>query len=157
MSCKKVLCKNILKFDSWKILIIIIVFIIIINFSDQYKQLIANQWIKTAFATIGIILTIIHWKISINLIINFQKLFTVYVRIKKIKTYLFEYPYFTHNETCVILSQIAVRYSFFNLNIYIILFIFSYNCFTFSHFNKHIKRFIHSFYNFHINSKFSII
>ena len=40
-------------------------------------QFIANQQIKTVFATNVIILTIIKWKISINLFINSQKLFTV--------------------------------------------------------------------------------
>ena len=38
------------------------------------KQFIANQQIKTAFVTNCNILTIIHWKISINLLINSQKL-----------------------------------------------------------------------------------
>ena len=43
------------------------------------RQLIANQQIKAAFETDGIIFTIVHWKISINLLINSQKLFTVYI------------------------------------------------------------------------------
>ena len=42
------------------------------------RQLITNKQIKTAFSTNGIILTIIHCKISINLLLNLQKLFTVY-------------------------------------------------------------------------------
>ena len=36
-------------------------------------KFIANQKMKAAFATNGIILTIIHWKISINLLTNSQK------------------------------------------------------------------------------------
>ena len=37
------------------------------------RQFVANQQIKTGFATNGIILIIIHRKISINLFINSQK------------------------------------------------------------------------------------
>ena len=37
------------------------------------RMFIANQRIKTAFATNDIILIIIHWKISINLLINSKK------------------------------------------------------------------------------------
>ena len=40
------------------------------------RQLIANQQIKTAFATNGIMLTLIHQKTSINLLINSLNLFT---------------------------------------------------------------------------------
>ena len=43
------------------------------------RELIANQQLKTAFATNGIIPTIIHWKISIILLINSQKHFTVWL------------------------------------------------------------------------------
>ena len=43
------------------------------------RQFIAYQQIKTEFATNYIILIIIHWKISINLMINSKKLFTSYV------------------------------------------------------------------------------
>ena len=38
------------------------------------RQFIANQQIKTAFVTNCIILTIIHWKLLINLSINSKKL-----------------------------------------------------------------------------------
>ena len=41
------------------------------------RQFIANQQIKTAFTTNGIMLGIIHWKISIILFVNSQKPFTV--------------------------------------------------------------------------------
>ena len=39
------------------------------------RQLIANQRIKTTLVTNGIILTIIHWKNSINILINSQKIY----------------------------------------------------------------------------------
>ena len=60
------------------IVIIFIVFVIISYYQINTSQLIENQQIKTAFAINGIMLTMIHWKISINLLINFQKLFTVH-------------------------------------------------------------------------------
>ena len=50
--------------------------LLVIDFPDQYKKI----QIKTMFATNGIILTTIHWKISINLFMNSQMKFTVYFR-----------------------------------------------------------------------------
>ena len=61
--------QNTLKFDGSRIVIIFIV----IDFLINTRQFIANQQIKSAFATNCIIL--IHWKISINLFINSQRHF----------------------------------------------------------------------------------
>ena len=44
-------------------------------------QFIVILQIKTAFAVNGIILTIIHWKISINLFVNSQKNYSVDINI----------------------------------------------------------------------------
>ena len=52
----------------------------------------ANQQIKTAFATNGIILNTIHWKIAINLIIISQKLFTNQISYKLTQFRLVAYP-----------------------------------------------------------------
>ena len=46
------------------------------------KQFIANQQIKVAFTTNDIILTIIHWEILIDSLINLQKLFTAQVKLR---------------------------------------------------------------------------
>ena len=53
----------------------------VINFPNivNTRQFNANQQIKTALPTNGIILTKIHWKISINFLINSPKHFTVYI------------------------------------------------------------------------------
>ena len=55
--------------------------LLVIDFMINTREFIVIQQIKTAFDTNGIILTIIHWKISINLLINFQKTFTMYICI----------------------------------------------------------------------------
>ena len=51
--------------------------LLVIDFSINTRQFNANEQIKTAFATNGTILTIIHWKISINLFIDSQEFITV--------------------------------------------------------------------------------
>ena len=57
--------KTHLNFMAAGIVIIFIVFCVLISMINT-KQFIVNQQIKTAFATIGIILTIIHWKMVIS-------------------------------------------------------------------------------------------
>ena len=61
-------------------------------------QSIAIQQLKSAFATNGIILTNIHWKISINLLINSKKIFfTVHIRylyLKRLEDNIFFQIYF---------------------------------------------------------------
>ena len=47
----------------------------VIDFLINARQFIANQQINTTFATKCIILTIIHWKNSINLMIYSQKIY----------------------------------------------------------------------------------
>ena len=43
------------------------------------RQFVANKQIKIEFSVNGITLIIIHWKISINLLINSLRYFTVYI------------------------------------------------------------------------------
>ena len=65
---------------------IVNIFIVFVIISNQFPRSIQDNSLqinkKAAFATNGIIHTMINWKISINLLINSQKNFTEYIAPK---------------------------------------------------------------------------
>ena len=73
---KLIRCKRLVKF-------------IVVNIIIDKRQFIANKQIKTVFATNSILLIIINWKTSINLLINSQFIFTLNLKSNELECFIY--------------------------------------------------------------------